>query len=97
MCSARPSSVYGEMSRNLLTHSPSRVVYIVKDCSCRVRICDSTWEKGPSRPLFQNRVIATAGKSRLLATKCAAYLVMKAKCSGVIAVSVHSFLSTAIS
>ena len=34
-------------------------------------ICDSTWEKGPSRALFQNRVIATAGKSRLLATKCA--------------------------
>ena len=60
-------------------------------------ICDSTWEKGPSRALFQNRVIATAGKSRLLATKCATYLVMKAKCSGVIAVSVHSFLSTAIS
>ena len=48
--------------------------------------CDSTWEKGPSRALFQNRVIATAGKSRHLATKCA-------KCSGVIAVSVHSFLS----
>ena len=60
-------------------------------------ICDSTWEKGPSRALFQNQVIATAGKSRLLATKCATYLVMKAKCSGVIAVSVHSFLSTAIS
>ena len=45
---------------------------------------------------FQNRVIATTGKSRLWATKCATYLVMKAKCSGVIAVSVHSFLSTAI-
>ena len=60
-------------------------------------ICDSTWEKGPSRALFHNRVIATAGKSRLLATKCATYLVMKANCSGVIAVSVHSFLSTAIS
>ena len=60
-------------------------------------ICDCTWEKGPSRTLFQNRVIATAGKSRLLATKCATYLVMKAKCSGVIAISVHSFLSTAIS
>ena len=59
--------------------------------------CDSTWEKGPSRALFQNRVIATAGKSRLLATKCATYLVMKAKCSRVIAISVHSFLSTAIS
>ena len=46
---------------------------------------------------YQNRVIAIAGKSRLLATKCATYLVMKAKCSGVIAVSVQSFLSTAIS
>ena len=65
------------------------IIYII--------ICDSTWEKGPSRALFQNRVIATAGKSRLLATKCATYLVMKAKCSGVIAVSIHSFLSTAIS
>ena len=46
---------------------------------------------------FQNRVIATVAKSRLCATKCATYLVMKAKCSGVTAVSVHSFLSTAIS
>ena len=60
-------------------------------------ICDRTCEKGPCRASFQNRVITTIGKSRLLATKCATYLVMKAKCSGVIAVSVHSFLSTVIS
>ena len=44
----------------------------------------------------QNRVITVIGKSRLCARKCATYLVMKAKCSRVIAVSVHSFLSTAI-
>ena len=28
-------------------------------------LCDSTWEKGPSRAFFLNRVIATMGKSRL--------------------------------
>ena len=57
---------------------------------------NSTWEKGPSRAFFQNRVIATVGKSRLRATKCTIYLVMKAKCSRVIAVSIHSFLSIAL-
>ena len=30
-----------------------------------LNICDSTWEKGQSRAFFQNRVIATVGKSRL--------------------------------
>ena len=43
----------------------------------------------------QNLVIATVAKSRLCATKCAIYLVMKVKCCGVIAISVRSFLSTA--
>ena len=28
-------------------------------------ICDRTWEKGPCRASFQNRVITTIGKSRL--------------------------------
>ena len=46
--------------------------------------------------IFQNRVIATVVKSRLLATKRATYLVTKANSCGVIAISVHSFLSTAI-
>ena len=65
--------------------------------SCHIYIlCDSTQEKGPSRAFFQNRVIATIGKSKLGATKCAIYLVIKATCGGVIAISVHSFLSTAI-
>ena len=30
-----------------------------------LRICDCTWEKGPCRASFQNRVITTIGKSRL--------------------------------
>ena len=61
-----------------------------------VHICDLIWEKGPYRAVKKNRVITTLGKSRVLATKCATYLVMKAKCSGVIAVSVHLSLATAI-
>ena len=28
-------------------------------------LCDNTWEKGPSPPFFQNRVIGTVWKSRL--------------------------------
>ena len=46
--------------------------------------------------IFQNRVIAIVVKSRLLATKRITYLVTKANSCGVIAVSIHSFLSTAI-
>ena len=69
---------------------------IKKKCLVIWKICDRIWQKGPYRAFWKNRVIATIGKSRLWATKCATYLVMKAKCSGVIAVSVHSFLSTAI-
>ena len=30
-----------------------------------VSMCDSTWEKGSCRALFQNQVIATVVKSRL--------------------------------
>ena len=30
-----------------------------------ITLCDCTWEKGPCRAFFQNRVIATIGKSRL--------------------------------
>ena len=33
--------------------------------SAHIYICDSTWEKGPFRVFFQNRVIATVAKSRL--------------------------------
>ena len=65
-------------------------------CRHIIPICDRIWEKGPYRAFKKNRVITTVGKSRLRATKCATYLVMKAKCSGVIAVSVHSSLATAI-
>ena len=72
----------------------------VRWCTCilwrMLYPCDRIWEKGPYRAFKKNRVITTIGKSRLQATKCATYLVMKAKCSGVIAVSVHSSLATAI-
>ena len=56
-----------------------------------MQICYSTKEKGPCRAFFQNRYIATVAKSRLSATKCATYLVTKAGCSRVIAISIHSF------
>ena len=75
-------------------------VYIcIYVCMCMyvcVYICDCTCEKGPCRASFQNRVITTIRKSRLSAIKYTTYLVMKVKCSGVIVISVHSFLLTAI-
>ena len=36
---------------------------VVAKCTMKTTICDSTWEKGPSCAFFQNRVIATVGKS----------------------------------
>ena len=46
--------------------------------------------KGPRHASFQNWVIATVGKSRVWATKCATYSMMIVKCCRVIAVSVHA-------
>ena len=45
---------------------------------------------------FKIELLLQQGRVGFELQKCATYLVMKAKCSGVIAVSVHSFLSTAI-
>ena len=48
-------------------------------------LCDSAWEKCQFHPFFQSGVIPNVVKSSFCATKCATYfLVMKAKCCGVI-------------
>ena len=77
----------------LLTH-----IY-VKVISCIVseftfNICDWLWKKGHIRAYFQNRVIGTAGLSKLSAIKCTTRFVVKVTCCGVMAESVHSFLFT---
>ena len=40
------------------------VLYCIRN-SRMINICDCTWERGLCRAFFQNRVIATIGKSRL--------------------------------
>ena len=45
--------------------SQSKFSFHVQTSLKHTIICDRTWEKGPCRASFQNRVITTIGKSRL--------------------------------